>query len=140
MIRREHDPAIVNRIASDPSVRPFVCHHDREIDFSPVMDACVVLTNGEDAMAIFEQTAEREWQAHTFVLPTGRGRKAIETGKKMLAYMLANHADRIWGATPLNNRAARWFNRQIGAVPIGNDDFEADGPVEIFEVRAGQWQ
>lgn len=137
MIRRELDPAIANRIASDAGVRPFVCYHDREIDFAPAMRGCVILTNGEDAMAAFEQSgSEREWQGHTFFLPSCRGRRAIETAKEMLAWMLPKYADRIWGATPVSNRAACWFNRQIGFISAGFDDYEVEGRVEIFEMRA----
>ncbi len=134
MIRRELDAALANRIAGDAAVRSFVCYHDHEIDFGPVIDKCVVLSNGNDAMAAFEQTEERRWQSHTFFLPSCRGRRAIETAKEMLAWMKP-YADVLWGATPLENRAARWFNRQIGAVPIATDEYEAEGPVEIFEVR-----
>ncbi len=136
MIRREQDAELANRIANDPSVYGNVAYHGQPVDFTPAVRGCVLLTNGEDAMAAFEQTEDRRWQSHTFFLPSCRGRRAIETAKEMLAWMKP-YADVLWGATPLQNRAARWFNRQIGAVPIGTDEYEAEGPVEIFEVRLG---
>ena len=136
MIRRETDAALANRIASDPAVRGNVCYHDGPIDFAPAVDACILLSNGTDALAAFEETAPREWQMHSFFLPSCRGRKAIDTAKEMLAWMIPARADRVWGGTPLTNKAARWFNRQIGGASIGFDEFEVEGPVEIFEMRA----
>lgn len=50
----------------------------------------------------------------------------------MIEFMIPDHADAIWGATPMKNRAARWFNRQLGAVVTGHDIYEAEGPVELF--------
>ena len=106
------------------------------VDFAPAVDACILLSNGTDALAAFEETAPREWQMHSFFLPSCRGRKAIDTAKEMLAWMIPARADRVWGGTPLTNKAARWFNRQIGGASIGFDEFEVEGPVEIFEMRA----
>lgn len=136
MIRRERDAELANRIVADPAVRPNVCYHDDPVDMWPAVRACVLLSNGEDAMMAFEQDGEeRKWQAHTFFLPTCRGRRAIDTGKEMLAWMMPKYADVIWGAAPMKNRAARWFNRQIGGTSIGFDEYEVEGPVEIFEMR-----
>jgi len=136
MIRRETDAALANKIASHPAVRQNVCHHDDDIDFAPAVDACILLSNGEDALCAFEETAPREWQMHSFFLPSCRGRKAIDTAKEMLAWIIPEHGSRVWGGTPIGNRAARWFNRQIGGTSIGFDVFDADGPVELFEMRA----
>jgi hypothetical protein len=53
----------------------------------------------------------------------------------MIAYMMPKWADEIWGATPMNNPAARWFNRQLGGQVTGHDTYEKDGPVELFSIR-----
>lgn len=136
MIRRENDTDLIDRISNSEQVRPFICHHDNDIDWWPVIRLCCVLSNGEDAIGIFEETAPREWQVHTVFGATCRGRKAIETGREMIAWMMPHWADRIWGATPMANPQARWFNRQCGARVIGFDDYEKDGPVELFEIRS----
>jgi hypothetical protein len=144
MIRQEFDTELLDKIGNSESVRPFICYHDDEIDWYPVVRGCAVLSNGEDAIGIFEQTPKdhdifklllpemRAWQAHTLFDATCRGRKAIDTAKEMMAFMLPEHADVVWGATPMKNRRARWFNRQIGMKPIGRDDYEAEGPVELY--------
>lgn len=135
MIYREHDTALIDKISNSVHVRPNICHHDSAIGWWPVIRGCCVLSNGEDGIGIFEQTAERVWQVHTLFDATCRGRKAIELGKEMVAHMIPRWADEIWGATPMSNPAARWFNRQCGATVIGHDFYEKDGPVELFVIR-----
>lgn len=146
MIRQEFGTELLDKIGNSPAVRPFICYHDNEIDWYPVVRGCAVLSNGEDAIGIFEQTHPdheifallkpglRVWQAHTLFDETCRGRKAIETGKEMLAFMLPQYADVVWGATAMKNRAARWFNRQIGMKPVGQDEYEVEGPVELYVI------
>jgi hypothetical protein len=138
MIRREYDAALINRVSNMPGVREGVCYKPDDMDWSPAFPArttgIAVLSNGEDACAVFVPTGPRVFQSHTLFGPTCRGKRAIETGKAMLAWMKP-HADVIWGATPMKNCAARWFNRQLGAMPIRRDHFEAEGEVEIFTLR-----
>lgn len=152
MIRRETDPAFINRICNSDGVRPWIDYRDTDepMDFTPACDrigltGTLFLSNGEDAVGAFELTGDREWQAHTFFAATCRGRRAIDTAKAMLEWMRP-HADRIWGATPLDNRKARWFNRQIGftilgvvsesgSAVIGGEEFTYHVPAEIVELR-----
>jgi hypothetical protein len=114
-------------------VRPHICYHDRALDWSPAVENCIILSNGVDAVAAFEEgNLKGIYQAHTMFAPSCRGRLAIEAGRAMLKWMFDHGASGIWGATPMSNRAARWFNRQIGGSVVGQDTFEAEGPVELF--------
>jgi len=134
-IRLERDATVINQVANLATVRPAIAYHSRQLDWSPAFPAedtgVVVLSNGDDACAVFASTADRVWQGHTIFAPTCRGRRAIETGKAIIDWMRP-HADRIWGATPIQNRAARWFNRQIGGRSAGFDQYDTEGAVEIF--------
>lgn len=136
MIRRETDAELINRISNAEGVRQNICYRDGAMDWTKAIAEpdIAILSNGTDAVAVFAQTAPRTWQAHTMFSPTCRGRVAIDTAKAMIEHMRP-HADVIWGATPLKNCAARWFNRQLGAMPIRRDIYEAEGEVEIFEIR-----
>lgn len=136
MIRRETDAALVNRIANAEAVRCGVCYKQGEMDWSPAMgrDDIIVLSNGEDACAVFAETAPRVYQSHTMFGAKCRGRDALNNARDMLDYM-RRYADIVWGATPLSNRPARWFNRQIGAVAVAFDHYGVEGDVEIFELR-----
>lgn len=136
MVRRETDPSLLNKIANDAAVHPFVSTTGDPIDFSPIEGkrageiGGVILSNGEDAAALFEMTAVGVYQAHTLFGPTCRGRKAIDTAREMLGWMWEHNARIVWGATPRWNRAACLFNRLVGFKEIGGDDYEA-----IFEYR-----
>lgn len=135
MIVRERDTGLIDRISNSHAVRPHICYHDDQIDWWPVIRGCCVLSNGEDAIGIFEQTADRVWQVHTLFDATCRGRRALDTAREMVAWMMPKYADSIWGATPMSNPAARWFNRRLGAEVVGHDDYEMEGPVELFVLK-----
>lgn len=124
MVRQEYDPAFINRIANGAEVRPFIDHvcADGPLDLSPAVGwatqtGVVWLSNGEDAVAAFEQAGERSWNGHIMFAATCRGKRAIDTAREMLA-MMARFADEIWGLVPVSNRAARWFARRIGFRPV----------------------
>ena len=138
MIRREYDPALINAISNMSGVAENVSYKDGPMDWASAFPASatgiIILSNGEDACAVFGMTDVRRWQVHTMFGPSCRGRKALDAGNAMIDYMRPA-ANVLWGATPISNCAARWFNRQLGAMPIRRDHFEAEGEVEIFEIR-----
>lgn len=138
MIGPERDPNFINRIANSAAVRPFVDYRgvDTPLDLTPAIGrpaevGIVWLSNAEDAVVAFAQTGEREYQAHVFFDGSCRGKRAIETAKEMVEWM-SPHADRLWGAIPMRNRAARWFGRKVGFKHEAFDEYEAEGPVEIL--------
>ena len=132
-----HDPDLVNRIANSEAVRPYIRPDGGVMDWAPLVTrpitetGVVVLTDGVDALAAFEITAPGVYQSHTLFGQACRGRKAIDTAKAMVAWMFNHGASIVWGTTPRENRAARWFNRQIGARVLATSD-ETD---EVFEIR-----
>lgn len=136
-IRRETDPHLMRKIAESDGVMPFVgIEHNRPdwealSSLRPGESGVVILSNGEDAMALFTMTAPRVFQGHTMFADTCRGRRAIETGREIIAWMFDHGADVVWGSTPRGNRKARWFNRQIGMRPLPTSDDED----ENFEIR-----
>jgi len=137
MVRVERDVAFINKIANDADVRPFIRPDGEAMDFSAIEGkrnaeiGGVILSNGEDAVAIFEITAEDCFQAHTMFAPTCRGRKAIDAAKEMVAWMFAHGARIVWGATPHENKRAIMFNHLIGAREVARDDTHV-----IFEMKA----
>ena len=135
MIRPETNIPFIESIANHPTVVPFIRLDGERMDFSELEGkrygeiGGVVLSNGEDAVAIFEITAPGIYQSHTLFGPTCRGRKAIDTAKEMVAWMFDHGARIVWGATPKYNRKALLFNRMIGAKVVreGEDSI-------IFEI------
>lgn len=137
MVRVERDVAFINKIANNDDVRPFIRPDGEPMDFSAIEGkrnaeiGGVILSNGEDAVGLFEITANDCFQAHTMFAPTCRGRKAIDTAKEMVQWMFDHGARIVWGATPHDNKRAIMFNHLIGAKVVGADDTHV-----IFEMKA----
>lgn len=139
MILRETDAVLVNKIANHPSVLPhFDLGKTGALDFSECIanpaDYAIV-SNGVDALGVFEWCAPGVWQTHTMFLPSCRGRRAVEEGKAICEWMFANLADMLWGQTPLLLRHVRWFNRQVGFERAGIGFHHVSGEVEYFVLR-----
>lgn len=136
MVGIETDFSLISRIANSDRVRPFIRPDGEQMDFSALEGrritetGVIILSNGEDALGLFEITAPGIYQAHTLFDASCRGRKAIDTAREMLNWMFSHGARIIWGSTPRINRPAVIFNRLVGAQEIGGDAEDA-----IFEYR-----
>ncbi len=89
----------------------------------------IILKNGND-YAVFEFTTFGTYTGHYFF--KSRGRKAIEVGKQFLEELFNEHnAALVIGFTPVEHKAAKWMNRQLGfkAGPIVDT---AEGPCQMF--------
>lgn len=140
MIRRSPDAALHNKILNDPAITGHFGPSEK--DLTPLFNepgAYVLLDNGKDAACVFEWSAPRIWQSHTYFLPSARGKSGIETGKAFIRLMFDDGARLLWGQTPVANRQARMFNRLIGAVADGFDDHPYSGPIEYFIVEREAW-
>lgn len=134
-IKRATDAALHNYIGNHPEVKPGINYTDQFADFSPLLehpDQYILLDDGVGAASIFEWSAPGVWQAHSLFLPESRGKAGIEAGKGMLDWMFDYGAKMIWGQTPLDNRAARMFNRLLGGKSNGRGVHHVAGPVEYF--------
>jgi hypothetical protein len=60
--------------------------------------------------AIFAWRGPGIYEGHSFFRV--RGGDAIKAGREVLTHI--SDALMVWGLTPESNRAARWFNRQVG--------------------------
>jgi hypothetical protein len=134
---RVFDASVHNRIANDPLVRPSFAWAEGDLSFDDEVsrpDDYVFLANEEgDAAAIFEWSAPGTYQVHTMALGSCRGRRALDTGARMIAWMFDREgALMLWGMTPAYNRAARMFNRMIGARSQGMREHFVTGSCEIF--------
>ncbi len=128
-----------------PDVRPNISGHPpgHELDFTGYTHRGVFLSNGEDAVLIFEQTTDREWQCCTLFANTCRGKRAVETGRAMRDWMMPAHADMIFGSIRPELRAAQWFYAQMGGerrdtVTLSNGDTYHANPGEVFFVLEGK--
>lgn len=136
-LAQTRDAALVNSFINDPAVFPH-CGFPAGIAWADCSsrigdDDLVFVTDGGAAMMCFQRRRDG-WEKHNLFRAGCRGRAAINVGTVMLdwasealptSFVLAN--------TPITNRAARWFNRQIGMMSLGCGVCPLTGPVERFK-------
>jgi hypothetical protein len=136
-VHHTHDAELANRIANQDGVREFFHTQGLPVDLTPAVappstqTGIVALTDGDDALALFEMNLPGIYQSHTLFGPRCRGRKAIETGRAMVQFMFDHGARTVWGSTPRSNLKAIIFNSAIGAKRCETTD-ETD---VIYEIR-----
>lgn len=121
------DVAAVADILNDPLVRPTIGGEGELDPTELISDPRNRLYFDERGGAIFAWRGPGIYEGHSFFRV--RGRDALDAGREALAQM--TDARMIWGATPEGNRAARWFNRQLGFVSHGMID-TPEGRCELF--------
>ncbi len=89
---------------------------------------------------IFEWSAPGVYQMHTMSLPGTRGKAMMLDAKDMIHAMFTTYrADMLWGQTPIDNKAARMFNRLVGAKSAGFGHHDVAGEVEYFRNSRARW-
>jgi hypothetical protein len=124
-MHRTRDPALFNALANRPHIRATFAHHmpaDEVFDFGPMIadDRNIFLSNGVDACSFYTPIGPVVYDGHSLTDTTCRGRRAIEAGRQSLAWFWSHtDAELVTGSTPIELKAARWFNRQMGFVSAG---------------------
>ena len=143
---RTFDASVVNRIVNDnPDIAAAITHDPSKglFDAQELLGAVysfILMDNREDGAALFEWSSPNVWQSHTVFDHTCRGAHAIEAAKRMVKEMFTVwDAKELWGQTPIANRAARLFNRKIGARASGMGEHWAVGEVEYFTIEREGW-
>lgn len=103
--------------------------HGEHLDPLPLLsDARNRFYFDERGGGVFAWRGPGIYEAHSFF--RARGREAIRAGREVLSHM--SDARMIWGLTPESNKAARWFNRQVGFSSQGMIVAPDLGPCELF--------
>lgn len=148
MIERVFSAERLNEIVNDPSVYPWVCGalKGQYLDLTPaVRDRRNVTLLGEHGGVVFEQHQPGYYEAHTQVLPAGRGSWTLAMVNEALLWMFAGtDAVEIVTRVPKGNFAARALTRAIHGIyeftaPHG---WVKDGQVissDIFALRIQDW-
>ena len=122
------DADTINTFLNHPDIRPHIGKGAEPVDIADTLrDERNVCLFDERGGALFLWRGPGVFEGHSFFL--ARGREALKAGREAIETM-RNEADLIWGLTPKGNRHARWFNRQLGFVSLGETDRG-----ELFEMR-----
>lgn len=79
------------------------------------------------------------YDIHFLFPPEVRGIRAVNSARAMLAEAFTNYgAARITGTISRSHRAARWFIRQIGFVPVGTGE-RGGKPVVHYALDRKAW-
>lgn len=123
-------PALAE-LLNDPLIRPTI-GGEGELDPTDIIsDRRNICFFDQRGGAVFAWRGPGIYEGHSFFRV--RGREAIRLGSSLIHMMADGYQARmIWGATPLDNRAARWFNRQLGFQSLGEIDMPESGLCELF--------
>lgn len=130
------DAALANSFANDPDILPYCGFPEgtQSVDVSDrIADPDILfVTDGDGAMICFNETPEG-WEFHSMFRRSCRGKSAINAALSMFDWLAdAKGARHLIGTCPVDNRAVRWFCRQLGMASSGISESPAFGPVEIF--------
>jgi hypothetical protein len=133
-IGRLRDAGALGRVLERDDIAPLVDGFDPVAWLADRRNVALIDDHGD--IALFERTGKGVFEGHT--LFASRGREAIETGRTMLAAMFDMYGARaIWGRTPIERPAARWFSRRLGFRSLGVVE-TVRGPCELFYLGAEQ--
>ena len=133
------DAAQVFKIVNHPTVRPTI--GPGEEDFDPtelISDDKNILLFDDGGGQLFHWRGPGIYEAHSFYIV--RGREALDLGREAIRRMFEEYgAEKLWRAPPVENRPARWFNRQLGFKSLGivqmPEYYSPSGRCELFEMR-----
>lgn len=127
-------PAIAE-LLNDPLIRPSIGGEGELDPTDLIADRNNVCLFDDRGGAMFVWRGPGIYEGHSFFRV--RGRDAIRLGTTLVHSMIDLFgAGMIWGATPLDNRSARWFNRQLGFQSLGEIDRPESGRCELFVLES----
>jgi RimJ/RimL family protein N-acetyltransferase len=146
-IRRHHTADMLNEVINHPDVAPWVrgTITDDRLDFSNAMVPTNYLLMGEHGGVMFIQHQQGVYEAHTSVLPAGRGQWCVDMVNEALHYMFTKtNCMEILTRVPENNPAALGLVRSIHGQRLFRRDngWFYDGkvvPADVWHLTVQRW-
>lgn len=134
---RIDDIALIDSFINDPSIYPDMGFAEGSGAVSARSFATsadhIWAGDGDRALMLFHRD-DGCWFKHNLFRASCRGADALRAGRSLVSWFFAAvGASELRAETPLINRKARWFNRQIGLPSNGYRDHPIVGPVECFK-------
>ena len=146
-IGRERTARRINRIINDPSVFPWVCGTAKgPLDMTlAVSNPAHILLMGQHGGIFFHRHQPGIYEAHTQVLPEGRGEWCLGMTRAALHWMFTrSDAIEVMTRVPKGNLAARALTRAAGLRPrfVNPKGWALAGkivPAEVFSLPIQDW-
>lgn len=116
----------------DYLVREFNADRDRLVEVLSA-DGTFWEKIGED-IALFERKREGVVEGHYAF--KSKGRRGIDRAREILKRVFDRDVSVIVGVTPDENKAAKWFSRQLGFKQISTVE-TPEGPAVVFMLQKG---
>lgn len=148
-IWREFDAERLNEVVNHPSVHDWVSYgRPGPLDTSPVVnDPRNVLLMGEHGGYLFAYVEDGVYDAHSQILPEGRGKWSLELARAALAWMFEDiGAKAILAHCPVDNVAVLALTKRLGfkwrvKLPAGHTAHGTmrEVPENVYELTRDDW-
>ena len=137
ILERISDATLINLIVNDPDVRPFV--GPLEIGEIDLTDAAARPEHwfllGEHGGFGLIWTAPNVHEVHTFILPSGRGKWAVEAAEAMIDFARKNGDTMLWTKIPPELKHVGAYARMMG-MKTADMVIETFGlPYEVYKME-----
>lgn len=122
----------INAIVNHPDVRPHI-GPGGELDLSAaVADPANWFLMGDHGGFALINTAPGEYEVHTFILKSGRGRWARQAAKDGIAFARSHGAGWLWTKIPPHQSHVEAYAREMGMTDTGKHELTFGIPYRIF--------
>lgn len=137
----------ISEVANDPSIHPWVCGSTEEpLSFvEAVKDRNNVFLFGDHGGFCFRNMDGQVFDAHSMVLPSGRGEWALNAAEEALDWVfIRTQAQEVTMSVPKGNLAVRALVKRLNALFLGTieDGWHFRGktvPVDVYSVMKVDW-
>lgn len=147
MIERQITARFVNAVINHETVRPWIAGPlDGYLDLSGLIESrALIALFGIHGGFLFYPIGRGIYDAHSAVLPAGRGRWALRAAREALDWIFNHEAEEVMMSVPHGNDAVRGLVRLLKAKRRGTieDGWWLAGrlvSIDVYSVLKDEWQ
>lgn len=135
-MKRTFDASRINYLVNHPAIRPHIGGDiDCELDLTAaVSDVQNIFLDGEHGGFACSWSAPDTYEIHTFVLPEGRGKWAMEFAEWGKQYLWDKGAKHIWTRVHPDAANVKAFTLKMGLEPAGVHRIDLGAGLVAYEL------
>jgi hypothetical protein len=135
MLERIHDVNIINTVANDPSIRPFIGVGPDILDFTDSVERPEnIWLMGRYGGFCMTWSAPSIYEIHTFILTEGRGVWAREAARAMINYGASAGAKMLWTRISETQPNVIAYAVEMGMAPCGIEIDTLGQPYGVYSM------